>query len=225
MSTPKANLITAGMLAIASVLPAHGALTTYYSHYEQPSDVPSGFYGGGSAQHIEDMEAGVLRFGISANTGGIIPPDFSGYIDSVATDGNPSDPLGNRGHSWFAGGSVTFTFDAPHAAAGLVWTDGGFGCDVFAEFFRGGTSLGMISLLALGDFSNFGSIEEDTFIGAFDPLGIDAIRVWNSSGGLEIDHVQFGETTPVPEPSTYLAGALLFLPFGAHLIRRLRNRS
>lgn len=28
----------------------------------------------------------------------------------------------------------------------------------------------------------------------------------------------------VPEPSTYIAGALLFLPFGAHLVRRVRAR-
>jgi hypothetical protein len=31
--------------------------------------------------------------------------------------------------------------------------------------------------------------------------------------------------TPVPEPSTYVAGALLLLPFGAQVIRRLRPRS
>ena len=28
--------------------------------------------------------------------------------------------------------------------------------------------------------------------------------------------------TPVPEPSTYLAGALLLLPFGAATLRKLR---
>jgi len=30
--------------------------------------------------------------------------------------------------------------------------------------------------------------------------------------------------TPIPEPSTYLAGALLLAPFGASAIRSLRNR-
>lgn len=34
---------------------------------------------------------------------------------------------------------------------------------------------------------------------------------------------QFTEVSAVPEPSTYIAGALLLLPFGAHTIRRLRT--
>jgi hypothetical protein len=33
-----------------------------------------------------------------------------------------------------------------------------------------------------------------------------------------------GFLVPIPEPSTYLAGALLFIPFGVHGIRYLRSR-
>lgn len=221
MKILKSNLMFAGMMALTVVLPAHGALTTYYAHYEQPSDVPAGFYGGGSAQRIEDMETGSLRFGISANTGGFY---FGAGFDSVLFDGNPLDPFDGR--SWFSGdgaAGVTFTFDAPHTAVGLVWTDGAG--STFAEFFRGNASLGIIGPLALADGSFSSTIGEDTFLGATDLLGITSIHVWNSSGGIEVDHVQFGDIAPVPEPSTYIAGALLFLPFGAHLIRRLRARS
>lgn len=39
--------------------------------------------------------------------------------------------------------------------------------------------------------------------------------------GMTLDNVSV-EAVVVPEPSTYIAGALLFLPFGARLIRRLR---
>jgi hypothetical protein len=223
MNKLKTSLVLACTLAVASaVFSAHGALTTlYYNHYEKPSDVPTGFYAGGAATSIEDMEAGGLRFGITADAGGIIEPRWIPGIDSVPTDGNPSDPLGARGHSWLGPGRVTFTFDVPHTAAGLVWTDGDG--QTFAEFFRGGTSLGIIGPLNLADGSNSGTIEEDTFFGATDPLGITSIRVWNTAGGIEVDHVQFGDMAPVPEPSTYIAGALLFLPFGAHLVRRLRG--
>lgn len=212
--------------AIAAALPAQAALTTYYSHYEQPSDVPTGFYGGGAATSIENMEAGVLRFGISANRGSIIPPPlgFLGAIDSVLTDGNPLDPPGSRGHSWFSGNGadgVTFTFDTLHTAVGLVWTDGqGV---TYAGFYRGATLLGIIGPLTLADGSFGGTTGEDTFFGATDPLGITSIVVWNTDGGIEVDHVQFGNMVPVPEPSTYIAGALLFFPFGTHLVRRLRT--
>lgn len=34
----------------------------------------------------------------------------------------------------------------------------------------------------------------------------------------------FTHGTVVPEPSTYIAGALLLLPFGAQAVRRLRMR-
>ena len=36
--------------------------------------------------------------------------------------------------------------------------------------------------------------------------------------------VYSADTTPVPEPSTYIAGALLLLPFGAQTLRHLRSR-
>ncbi len=39
----------------------------------------------------------------------------------------------------------------------------------------------------------------------------------------DISHISFW-ATPVPEPTTLIAGALLLLPFGASTIRMLRNR-
>jgi hypothetical protein len=47
---------------------------------------------------------------------------------------------------------------------------------------------------------------------------------WNiHSGALPGGEIR-GFLVPIPEPSTYLAGALLFIPFGVHGIRYLRSR-
>jgi hypothetical protein len=46
-----------------------------------------------------------------------------------------------------------------------------------------------------------------------DALGVNAVRI-------QLDH----GSSPVPEPSTYLAGALMLLPFGLQGVRMLRNR-
>jgi len=200
---------TAGCLlaGLGIALPAQADTVLYSNHYTQPSDVPAGFYGGGSATHLEDMETGALRFGISANVGGIIPPGYEGAIDSVLTDGNPSDPPGYRGHSWFGWGTITFNFDVPHTAAGLVWTDGGG--EVFAEFFRGATSLGTIGPLRVADGSFYGTTGEDTFLGATDPLGITSIHVWDTGGGTEVDHVQYGDMVRASVPDGGLTASLL----------------
>jgi hypothetical protein len=56
---------------------------------------------------------------------------------------------------------------------------------------------------------------------------IYGIKLDNQNGdgdGMIYDHLAY-QPAAVPEPSTYIAGALLFLPFGAHLIRRLRTRN
>ncbi|MGC3961034.1 MAG: hypothetical protein QM813_24815 [Verrucomicrobiota bacterium] len=43
------------------------------------------------------------------------------------------------------------------------------------------------------------------------------------SGATLVDYTANWSNTPVPEPSTYVAGALLLLPFGAHTLRVLRK--
>jgi hypothetical protein len=46
----------------------------------------------------------------------------------------------------------------------------------------------------------------------------------NGGGHAYYDHMARFEFTPVPEPSTVIAGALLLLPFGASAIRVLRRK-
>jgi hypothetical protein len=45
-----------------------------------------------------------------------------------------------------------------------------------------------------------------------------------AAGGFAVGEFGMNGVNPVPEPSTYAAGAMLLLPFGLQGIRRLRNR-
>jgi hypothetical protein len=48
--------------------------------------------------------------------------------------------------------------------------------------------------------------------------------LYNGGGPTALRVEMTGQATPVPEPSTVIAGALLLLPFGASTMRILRNR-
>lgn len=79
----------------------------------------------------------------------------------------------------------------------------------------------IVPLFPLVDWANGNTI---TF-GFYDSVGTSADG-FTIDGGYDNFRVDVNYTPAiVPEPSTYIAGALLFLPFGAHLIRRLRARS
>src|SRR5262245_53907034 len=101
--------------------------------------------------HLEDFEDSALDTpGVTASSFCITPTDcFSPtFTDSVDGDDGAIDGFGTGGHSLWAGGSVTFTFDAavlgelPNAV-GIVWTDGGDPIR-FEAFDENGASLGII---------------------------------------------------------------------------------
>jgi hypothetical protein len=98
----------------------------------------------------------------------------------------------------FANGSISFTFDGTALGGlpthvGIVWTDGGTGADVtFEAFDAADVSLGTRTVTALGDGSNTGTVEEDRFFGIVASGGVSRIVVSNSSGGTEVDHLQYG---------------------------------
>ena len=104
-----------------------------------------------------------------------------------------------NGHSLFAGSGpagIDFTFSvavlgALPTEAGIVWTDGG-GTTTFEAFDAGGASLGLIGPVSIADGSNFGTTAEDRFFGVRFAGGISKIRISNSSGGIEVDHLQYG---------------------------------
>jgi hypothetical protein len=173
---------------------------------------------------LEHFEDGTLDGGITASAGGVIPPGFLGLIDSVdGDDGSiPDADTGFTGHSWFFGSGatgVTFTLPGLPTAAGLVWTDGA-GTTTFEAFGPGMVSLGTIGPVAIADGVFTGTTGEDRFFGVHNPGGILAIKLSNTSGGIEIDHVQYGfapSAAPVPEPASLTLFGLgsLGLAFGA----------
>ena len=138
----------------------------------------------------------VVAPGVAVTGGSVIGP--SGVTDSVDADDGVIDGSGTGGHSILGDGAgIIFTFDqtvlgALPVEAGIVWTDGGFGCDVtFEAFGPGGVSLGSLTATAQGDNSFSGTTGEDIFYGVFDPGGIESIKISDSIGGLEADHLQY----------------------------------
>lgn len=231
-------------LLIAAALPsANAALVTYgptpyLSAADSPFN-PASF----SYFYLENFETHVLSVpGVTASAGNTATlSGFSGaIIDSVdgddgTIDGTCHKAVGNC-DSWFADGAtgVTWTFNAAvlgslPTAAGIVWTDGGVGATVTFMAFDGSHNLlWSITPASSSDNDNFGGTGEDRFFGVTNSAGIGSIFMSNSSGGIEMDHLQFGGGTPtsgVPEPGTIsLAAAGLI---GLVLIgrRRMSNPS
>lgn len=156
--------------------------------YLSIADTPPGFASG--AMDVEDGEDGVLDSRL-LTTASIIPP--GGITDSVDADDGTIDGSGTAGHSLFGFPPFEVEFLPPlPTSAGLVWTDGGTPTEVtFEAFGADGQSLGSIGPFAIGDNNNSGGTDEDRFFGVSDQGGILRLRVSHTSGGIEIDHIQF----------------------------------
>ena len=149
-----------------------------------------------------------MRHRVSLASAGSSVIGTGGLTDSVDADDGAIDGSGTNGHSFFSGsgpGGITFTFDAVALGglptqAGIVWTDGA-GTTLFEAFGPGGVPLGQIGPVAIADASNFGETAEDRFFGVTNPGGISSIRISNSSGGIEVDHLQYGFFSAAPLPT------------------------
>ena len=205
--------------AACAVIPVADAVTFFGpSAYLSAADIPAGLYAGGSPLFLENFEDSSLDGGITASVGSVIPPGFPGFIDSVDADDGSIDGSGLDAHSWFTSGpSVTFSMPVGTTAAGLVWTDG---VDPvwFEAFGPANVSLGVIGPFALANGSFAGETAEDRFFGVSNPGGISAIRVFSTtSGGVEVDHVQYG-LAAVPEVAS--TGVLLLVGVSSLFLRR-----
>jgi hypothetical protein len=139
--------------------------------------------------------------GVTADVGFVTGTVYtSSLIDSVDADDGDLDGSGSFGDSYFSGGlSVTFTFSAAvlgglPTRAGLVWTDGS-GTTSFEAFGPTGTSLGVLGPVSIADGSFSGGTAEDTFFGVESSAGISAIKISNTGGALELDHLQYALTS------------------------------
>jgi len=200
------------------------------------TDFSSGYW------HLEDFEDGLFNVpGVTATGSGLCitgsecftaPGDtIRDSVDGVATNSHFANP-GSTG--------ITYTFDAVALGAlpthvGIVWTDGA-GSITFEAFDNLNNSLGTI-VGTHADTSVNGTTGEDRFYGAdlsglIGVTGFSSISISNASGGIEVDHLQFGcnlvacgsgpgPIKPVPEPSIialFAAGL-----FGLGLARRKKR--
>lgn len=220
----------AGAIAVVSLFGgvAQAAPASFFfnnTSYLSLADIPAGFYAGGAPAVFSDLENDLLDSSLSASAGSIIGPgQFNGSRDSVDVDDGALDGSGLAGHSWFSGNGaagVTFTFVGVTlpTAFGIVWTDGS-GAVTFSAMDGNGNSLGSITPAAFADGSSSGTTAEDRFFGVTFDGGIKSIFIKNSSGGIEVDHIQHGTmAAPVPVPA---AGWLLLTGLAGLAARRRR---
>ncbi|MBS0197742.1 MAG: hypothetical protein JSR77_13385 [Planctomycetes bacterium] len=150
--------------------------------------------------HLETFEDHLFNVpGVSADRGGVTSVVFGPSIhDSVDCDDGVIDGSGLMGDSFFsAAPDITFTFNAAVLGrlpthAGIVWTDGGGGAMVtFEARAADNTLLGTVTGQHADNSVN-GTTAEDRFYGAISDGGIKSIRIRHTSGGLEVDHLQYG---------------------------------
>lgn len=188
----------AALLLVSSHALAGGGTFTGPTPYLSTANSP--FLAGINAGTVflENFECGVqIVPGVTPSAGSVLGP--GGLTDSVDGDDGALDGSGLGGNSLFSGDGatgITFTFNATTLGAfptqvGIVWTDGG-GTTTFEAFDSVGGSLGTVGPVAIADGSNSGTTGEDSFFGVTFAGGISAIRISNSSGGIEVDHLQYG---------------------------------
>jgi RHS repeat-associated protein len=150
--------------------------------------------------HLENFEDHLFNTpGVVASAGGVASVVFGPTAhDSVDGDDGAINGSGLAGDSYFSASGaagIRFTFNAAVLGslpthAGLVWTDGA-GNVTFEAFDSQGVSMGINGPFNIADGSNSGTTGEDTFFGAYNRNGISAIRILNTTGGIEIDHLQY----------------------------------
>jgi uncharacterized protein (TIGR03382 family) len=232
----KSILLKIGLIAALTLAPwSHAELigpTPYLSSADSP-------FSGGSFNyfHLETFEDHLLNVpGVTASAGGVTSVVFGPSVhDSVDADDGLIDGSGLGGDSFFStdgGTGISFSFDGTllgslPTSAGIVWTDGASGQITFEAFDENGLSLGSL-LGSHSDGSVVGETAEDRFYGATNAGGISRIFISTVGGGLEVDHLQYGDASPdvnhVPD-STSTLGSLAFAVAGLVALRRRRSRA
>ncbi len=168
----------------------------YRSFADSPfaSPTPLTFY-------LEDFEDGLLNVpNVTIDRGSVTSVRFChepNITDSVdGDDGNPADGACIDCDSYFGNGvpglTISFAQDAPLPPhAGVVWTAGA-GFTRFEAFDENGASLGVVGPVAIADGTFNTSMGEDRFFGVIHETGISSVKIGNTEGGIEIDHLQFG---------------------------------
>ncbi len=222
LPTHRGNVKRVGAKRLASALIAlAGALSLSFSAnatllgpttYVSSADSPFSPFAGFTYFYLEDFDDHLLNTpGVTATVGtaSAVNSGFTAsIIDQVGLEGGcPIGGLLAACDTWFGSGpaGISFTFNAtilgalPNAA-GIVWTDGA-GTTSFEAFDAANVSLGSIGPASIADGSFFGTTAEDRFFGITSSVGISRIFISNTSGGIEVDHLQYGLRGAVQPPS------------------------
>jgi hypothetical protein len=231
---PAGAVAALGLAAVLAGSPASAAPTffgpsPYLSFADSPFN-PAAY----SHFYLEDFEDGALNTpGLKAQGPNICIGGGDCFLgshlfDSVGNGGNP-----DVGHSLYADGLITITFDESvlgslPTAAGLVWTDGNNPI-TFTAYDRNNVLLGTLTGNHADGFIT-GQTAEDRFYGVTNPEGILKLIISNPPG-IEIDHIQYGigaaaidERPGVPEPATWALMLTGFFGAGGAL-RASRRRT
>lgn len=214
--------LTGCLLASANMAHATSSTAIFWgpTPYLSLSDIPAGFYLGGNPVLLDNLEDGSLDASISASNGSVYGP--TGIADSVDADDGNIDGFGTAGRSWFSG-NVTFTYTGSGplpTAFGVVWTDGS-GTITFSATDALGQSLGSQSYTGIPDGTFGGTTGDDRFFGMQFAGGIKSITI-GTGGGIEVDHIQYGQmVSSVPEPTSALMLSLGLLGVAGY--RRTRK--
>jgi hypothetical protein len=209
MSIARAAGLVAVTLFLARSALAGTVAATFVGPLPYLSAADNPFTAGSPGLCIDTFEDGTLDpEGVTGN-GSFVDP--SSITDSVDGDDGVVDGSGNGGHTYFGSGptGITFTFDPQRTGglpteAGMVWTDGD-GTISFEAFDENGLSLGVIGPYTHADASIYGETAEDRFYGVTNASGISAIKLTNTSGGIEVDHLTLNNTATncvLPDVST-----------------------
>lgn len=119
-------------------------------------------------------------------------------------------------------GSVTLTFGSLQKYLGLLW--GSVDGYNKLEFFNGNVSVGSLTGANVTASPNGNrGLNGTLYVEINSTLGFDKVVASSSSYAFEFDNVAFN-STPVPEPSTYVAGLMLSLPIVVQGARRMKSR-
>jgi hypothetical protein len=149
--------------------------------------------------HLENFEEGGLATpGVTASSNTLSSSFGASLVDSVDCDDELIDGKCTGCEALYGEGSVEVSFDASVLGAlpthvGMVWTDGGGGASVTITGYDAADAVIYSETVeGIGDSIIYGTVEEDRFFGIVHYEGVKRVVVTNSTGGVEIDHLQYG---------------------------------